>query len=195
MGVKDFFGRCSYALEAVDLRSLPQRAGGRAVAGVDASGWSHRAGKSADPVGYMLDGNYTPAVNSFVSTALTIIGTGMQLLVVFALCAPVQFWLGGEFYHSAAKALGRGSSTMDVLVVLGTTSGFVYSLVSVLSACWAGGEASHFFETSAMLITFVMLGRTLECAAKGEASDAVASLLRSPALAPPDPRPNPFTRR
>jgi hypothetical protein len=37
---------------------------------------------------------------------------------------------------------------MDVLVVLGTTSGFVYSLVSVFLACWAGGEASHFFETS-----------------------------------------------
>jgi len=85
---------------------------------------------------------------------------------------------------------------MDVLIVLGTTSGFLYSIISIADACVSGGSAgqgeggeagvgggagqepSHFFETSAMLISFVLFGRVLEAAAKGEASDAVASLLR-----------------
>ena len=71
--------------------------------------------------------------------------------VVFLLCAPVQFYVGREFYVAAARALRYGSSTMDVLVVLGTTSGFLYSILSVVLACWAGGEAKHFFETSGMV--------------------------------------------
>jgi Cu+-exporting ATPase len=115
----------------------------------------------------------------------------LQILLLFALCVPVQFYVGRDFFRAAANALRHGSSTMDVLVVLGTTSGFLYSMISIADACFkfhmpmhvgsggggvegegggAGGggqEPSHFFETSAMLISFVLLGRVLEAVAKG----------------------------
>lgn len=112
-------------------------------------------------------------------------GVSLQAVLLFLLCAPVQFWIGAPFYRSAVASLRHGSASMDVLVSLGTLAAFVYSALSIALAFSAPPPAegeereppAHFFETSAMLVTFVLLGRTLEAAAKGEASDAVQRLI------------------
>lgn len=107
---------------------------------------------------------------------------GIVLNDVIALCLtiPVQFWLGARFYRNAWKALRHGSATMDVLVVLGTTAAFVYSVFAMVYAAFATDPMYHaavFFDTSTMLITFVSLGRYLENLAKGKTSAALTDLM------------------
>ncbi|KAG8748590.1 hypothetical protein FRC11_011983, partial [Ceratobasidium sp. 423] len=97
---------------------------------------------------------------------------------------PVQFWLGRKFYHNAWKAVKHGSATMDVLVVLGTTSAFIYSFFAMFCAVFNSNpdlRPAVFFDTSTMLITFASLGRYLENLAKGKTSAALTDLM---ALAP-----------
>jgi Cu+-exporting ATPase len=89
------------------------------------------------------------------------------------LAAVVQFSAGLAFYRGAWYAVRSGSANMDVLVALGTTAAFGYSVVAFLSG-WHGGI---FFETSAMLITFIRLGKYLEVRARGAASMALQKLL------------------
>ncbi|QRV74488.1 copper transporting P-type ATPase [Ceratobasidium sp. AG-Ba] len=104
--------------------------------------------------------------------------------LIFLLTVPVQFWLGEKFYRSAWKSLKHRSATMDVLVVIGTTSAFIYSILAMVFAMFNPNPDYHpavYFDTSTMLITFVSLGRYLENLAKGQTSAALTDLM---ALAP-----------
>eukprot|EP00897_Mesotaenium_endlicherianum_P009897 jgi/Mesen1/8936/ME000552S08448 len=88
-----------------------------------------------------------------------------------ALVTPVQFGVGWRFYAAAYRSLRHGSANMDVLVALGTSAAYGYSVLSVVcSAVDAGYHGEDFFETSAMLITFVL--------AKGKTSEAIGKLLQ-----------------
>ncbi|KAG8724051.1 hypothetical protein FRC09_000652 [Ceratobasidium sp. 395] len=112
--------------------------------------------------------------------------TGIYLgdLLGFILTVPVQFWIGEKFYRSAWKSLKHKSATMDVLVVLGTTSAFLYSVLAMIFAMFNSNpdfRPAVFFDTSTMLIMFVSLGRYLENLAKGKTSAALTDLM---ALAP-----------
>ncbi|MDR2844570.1 MAG: cation transporter, partial [Puniceicoccales bacterium] len=90
------------------------------------------------------------------------------------LATPVQFVAGARFYRAAWKALRGGSANMDVLVSLGTSIAYLYSAVLV-----AGEFGGHvYFETSATLITLVLLGKLLEARARRKTSSAVRSLVR-----------------
>lgn len=95
------------------------------------------------------------------------------------LTLPVQFGIGKRFYVSAYKSLKHGSPTMDVLVVLGTSAAFFFScaamLVSILTA--PHSRPATTFDTSTMLITFILLGRFLENRAKGQTSKALSRLM------------------
>ncbi|KAI8824471.1 uncharacterized protein EV422DRAFT_493185 [Fimicolochytrium jonesii] len=102
---------------------------------------------------------------------------GDALMLGFTI--PVQFGIGRRFYTAAYKAVSHGSYTMDVLIVLGTTAAFAFSVLSMLVAVC---ESQHkrpqtFFETSTTLITFVTLGRFLENVAKGKTSSALSKLM------------------
>ena len=92
----------------------------------------------------------------------------MQLL----LATPVQFGAGWAFYRGAYHALRSGSANMDVLVVLGTSSAYFYSLANMLQA-----QPQLYFETSAVLITLIILGKFLEATAKGRTSEALKALM------------------
>lgn len=98
-----------------------------------------------------------------------------------ALATPVQFIAGRPFYVGAYKALRGGSANMDVLVALGTSAAYFYSLY--LTADWqaAGGSMHHgpslYYETSAVLITLVVMGKLFETMAKGRTSEAIKSLM------------------
>ncbi|MGO4776658.1 copper ion binding protein, partial [Lysobacter sp. 2RAB21] len=76
----------------------------------------------------------------------------------FALATPVQFWLGARFYRAAWGALRARSGNMDLLVALGTSAGYGLSLYHLLR----GDSAALYFETSAAIVTLILLGRWLE---------------------------------
>ncbi|XP_062183666.1 copper-transporting ATPase HMA5-like [Phragmites australis] len=99
-------------------------------------------------------------------------------LLRWILSTPVQFVIGHRFYAGAYKATCRGSPNMDVLVALGTNTAYFYSVYSVLrSATSENYMATDFFETSSMLISFILLGKYLEILAKGKTSEAIAKLM------------------
>lgn len=93
----------------------------------------------------------------------------LQLL----LAAPVQFWLGARFYRAGWAALRAGSGNMDLLVALGTSAAFGLSLWLML-----GGGSGHalYFESAAVVITLVLLGKWLEARAKRQTTAAIRAL-------------------
>jgi Cu+-exporting ATPase len=92
--------------------------------------------------------------------------------ILLALTLPVQFGVALPFYRAAWGALRHGTANMEVLVLLGTLAAFFYSLALTLQ-----GQAHHlYYETSAVIITLVLLGRTLEARARGQAKRALESL-------------------
>ena len=96
-----------------------------------------------------------------------------------ALATPVQFWLGAQFYERAWRAVKHGGANMDLLVAMGTSAAYAYSTYVVVAGVAAPGLAkgdAHFFETSAVLISFVLMGKWLEARAKGKTSDAIRAL-------------------
>ncbi|XP_014501416.1 copper-transporting ATPase RAN1 isoform X1 [Vigna radiata var. radiata] len=102
----------------------------------------------------------------------------------WALVSLIQFVIGKRFYIAAGRALRNGSTNMDVLVAVGTTASYVYSVCALLYGALTGFWSPTYFETSAMLITFVLLGKYLECLAKGKTSDAIKKLVElAPATA------------
>ncbi len=96
-----------------------------------------------------------------------------------ALATPVQFYVGWDYYAGAYKSLRNGSANMDVLVAMGSSVAYVYS-VAVLIALTMGSMAlgMHvYFETSAAIITLIVLGKLLEARAKGRTSEAIKKLI------------------
>lgn len=92
----------------------------------------------------------------------------------WVLSTPIQFVIGWPFYRNAWAAVRIGSANMDVLVVLGTTAAYFYSMFGFLFF-----NIDHpFWESSAALISFILLGRYVEVVAKGKASSAIKELLK-----------------
>lgn len=103
----------------------------------------------------------------------------MNPWVQWVLATPVQFVIGASFYRGAWKALKNKSANMDVLVALGTSAAYVYSLyVMLIQPAPRIHEQGLYFETSAVLITLILLGKLLESRAKGKASDAISKLMQ-----------------
>eukprot|EP00299_Pterocystis_sp_00344_P017389 c8711_g1_i1.p1 GENE.c8711_g1_i1~~c8711_g1_i1.p1 ORF type:complete len:692 (-),score=151.09 c8711_g1_i1:339-2414(-) len=99
------------------------------------------------------------------------------------LTCPVQFHVGRRFYVNAWKALKHGHTNMDVLVVLGTSAAFLYSVIVMIGEAVSSKFEQHtFFETSAMLITFIIAGKYVESFAKRKTSAALLKLVN---LQPP----------
>jgi P-type Cu+ transporter len=96
-----------------------------------------------------------------------------------ALATPVQFYVGKDYYTGAYKSLRNGSANMDVLVAMGSSAAYFYS-IAVLIALTAGSTAlgMHvYFETAAAIITLIVLGKLLEARAKGRTSEAIKRLI------------------
>ena len=95
-----------------------------------------------------------------------------------ALATPVQFIIGGQFYVGAFKALKNKSANMDVLVALGTSAAYFYSLyLSIMTLMGKGHAMELYYETSAVLITLIILGKLFEAKAKGRSSEAIKKLM------------------
>ncbi len=120
-----------------------------------------------------------PFVGQMVFLATGRHETEMAVWLQFALAAPVQFVAGARFYAGSWKALRGGAANMDVLVALGTTAAFAFSLAVWLLPM----PGQHvYFEASAIVITLVLLGKLLEGRAKARTAAAIRDLLK---LQPP----------
>ncbi|MCM3573793.1 heavy metal translocating P-type ATPase [Mesobacillus subterraneus] len=94
------------------------------------------------------------------------------------LATPVQFWIGGQFYVGAYKSLKNKSANMDVLVALGTSAAYFYSLAEAIKTIGNPAYMPHlYFETSAVLITLILVGKLFEALAKGRTTEAISKLL------------------
>ena len=127
---------------------------------------------------YMI-GPKIPGIKRFLAFRM-FNGIYMGDVLSFLFTTPAQFWVGGKFYRSSYKSLKHGSPTMDVLVILGTSAAYFYSLFSLIAAMFNTTPEFRpflFFETSTMLLMFVSLGRFLENKAKGRTSAALTDLI------------------
>src|SRR5215203_5767660 len=103
--------------------------------------------------------------------------TGWLNLALLLLATPVQFWAGWRFYRGAWGAIKHGQANMNTLVVMGTSAAYLYSVVATLAPqLFAAGRADVYFDTSALIITLILLGRLLEARAKGRTNEAIKKL-------------------
>ena len=93
--------------------------------------------------------------------------------LMLALAAPVQFYVGWQYYVGAYKSLRNGSANMDVLIAMGSSVAFLYSLPITFG--WLEGHV--YYETAAVIITLIRLGKYLEARAKGRTSEAIKKLM------------------
>jgi Cu+-exporting ATPase len=100
----------------------------------------------------------------------------MSALFQFLLATPIQLVAGAGFYRDAYRSVRGGSANMSVLVVLGTSAAYIYSVVVTFFGSRIG-VSEVYFETSAVIITLVLLGKMLEAAAKGRTSEAIKKLI------------------
>jgi len=120
---------------------------------------------------------------SLAATALIMAGmhlVALPLWALLALASPVQFWAGWQFYRGAWAALRGRFADMNTLIAVGTSAAYFYSLVVTLAPnllARVGAEVHVYYDTSAMIITLILLGRTLEARARGRASEAIRRLL------------------
>ncbi|MEB2266561.1 heavy metal translocating P-type ATPase [Priestia megaterium] len=102
----------------------------------------------------------------------------MNPWVQLALATPVQFVVGKQFYVGAFKALRNKSANMDVLVALGTSAAYFYSLYFSLKSLGSSAHTNQlYYETSAILITLILLGKLFEANAKGRSSEAIKKMM------------------
>jgi Cu+-exporting ATPase len=99
--------------------------------------------------------------------------------LMFALAAPVQFYVGWDYYVGSWKSLRNRAANMDVLVALGSSVAFVYSVFVALALSLGSAAAGEhvYFETAALIITLIKLGKLLEVRAKGETGRAIRELM------------------
>lgn len=96
-----------------------------------------------------------------------------QDYILWALATPVQFYVGLNFYKGAWSSLKNKNANMDTLIALGTSAAYFFSVYNVLF----NPQAGQYFETSAILITLVVMGKMFEAMAKGKTSDAIKQLM------------------
>lgn len=99
--------------------------------------------------------------------------------LMLALATPVQFYVGWGYYGGAYRSLRQGYANMDVLVAMGSTVAYVYSVVVLLDKTFGVGVwGEHvYFETSATIITLILLGKLVELKAKGRTNAAIRKLM------------------
>jgi len=116
--------------------------------------------------------------------------TGLEIAIIpswlhnpwfqFILTTPVQFWCGYQFYRNAWKAFRHRAATMDTLIVLGTSAAYFYSLFATLFDDFLiqqGLTPQVYYESAAVIITLILVGRFMENRARGETSTAIRKLI------------------
>ncbi|MGB2763001.1 MAG: heavy metal translocating P-type ATPase [Candidatus Aminicenantaceae bacterium] len=103
-----------------------------------------------------------------------------SFFVLWVLGTPVQFWIGWQFYKGAWGAFRHRNADMNTLIAVGTSAAYLYSVAATLfpSLFESGGlKPEVYFDTSAIIIVLILLGRLLEARAKGQTSEAIKKLI------------------
>lgn len=103
-----------------------------------------------------------------------------RFFVLLILATPVQFWVGWRYYKGTYHAFKRKSADMNVLISIGTSSAYLYSLAATVFPSFfaeSGQTPVVYFDTAAIIITLILLGRLLEARAKGQTSEAIKILM------------------
>ena len=119
----------------------------------------------------MFLGSYIPVISSLPHDDI--------MYISFILATPVQFWIGWRFYKGAYAALKHGTADMNVLIAVGTSAAYFYSVVATFAPMlvMVGGQMPNtYYDTSTMIIALILLGRLLEARAKGQTSEAIRRL-------------------
>ncbi len=117
----------------------------------------------------------------FVLTMFSFLPQQTSWVIALILTTLVMFWSGGVFFKSAWAAGKRLRANMDTLIVVGTSAAYLYSLVATLFPEFfvaAGQEVHVYFDTAAIIITLILLGKFLEARAKGQAGKAIRELAK-----------------
>ena len=102
--------------------------------------------------------------------------TQQSYIILFALATPVQFIAGYRFYAGAYRSLKNRKANMDTLIAVGTSTAWIYSTVVMITpSTFVGGQV--YFDTSALIITFILAGKYLEALSKTRASSAIKKLI------------------
>lgn len=183
--------RVSFALEDARIRFDPARvAPARLFEAIADAGYSvrpeHAEEREADEEADLSSKRRRMIVGLVASAAIMFLGMGVAHLglpdfpgrreTIAVLAAGVTFWVGRDFHVGAWRAARSRSTNMDTLVSLGASVAFFYSLAALLT----GADPSRFpvyFESAAMIVTLVLVGKVLEARGKREASGAVRALL------------------
>lgn len=156
-------------------------------AGFEASVFSHQSASATTPSN-IFDLHGKTAVILAMTLSLPLLAPMMLMpfgvhwmlpaWMQFLLATPVQFILGSRFYVAGFKALRMGSGNMDLLVALGTTAAYGLSIYTWYLSDWGRAYEPHelYFESSAVVISLVMLGKWLEARAKKETTTAITAL-------------------
>ncbi len=113
-----------------------------------------------------------PAVGALLGSEVT------KRIVLLVLATPVQFWAGKRFYEGTIPGLKKLNFNMDSLIAIGTSAAYFYSLaVTILTVTTGKMVGEVFFETAALLITFVLLGKYLEAKTKARTGEAIKKLM------------------
>ena len=108
----------------------------------------------------------------FLGSFPELFGVGLHPLILLVLATPVQFWAGWEFYLATWSGLKNRAASMDTLIAIGTSAAYGYSVLSIF-----GIFKGFYFDTAAVIVALILLGRFLESLAKGHTSDAIKKLL------------------
>jgi len=122
---------------------------------------------------FFISLNIIPGINA--------ISEQIRFIVLFVLTLPVQVWVGSQFYKGLVVVFKYRTADMNTLIAIGTLSAFIYStIVTFFPKLFtrAGIELHVYFETAAIIITLILLGRFLEARAKGRASSAIKKLMQ-----------------
>ncbi len=181
----------NFANERARVRYVPGVADpARAVAAIETSGFSARLAEdlSLAEARARRAAVFRAELRRFALAAVLTLPLLAQMLAMFgaghaelprgvqlALATPVQFWIGARFYRGGWAALAGGGANMDVLVALGTSAAYFFSLAVTLLEL---SELPVYFEASATIITLVLLGKLLEARAKARTGEAIEALVR-----------------
>ena len=119
----------------------------------------------------MFLGSYIPGLSSLSMEQVN--------WIAFILATPVQFWIGWRFYKGAFAAVRHGTADMNVLIAVGTSAAYTYSVVATIwphLLMMGGVMPATYFDTSVTIIALILLGRLLEARAKGQTSEAIRRL-------------------
>ncbi len=106
------------------------------------------------------------------------LSTAALNIVLFVLTTPIQFWAGSIFYRAAWGATRHKTSDMNTLIAMGTTAAYAYSVIATFFPTILPETGKEvYYDTAAVIITLILVGRLLESRAKGQAGDAIKKLM------------------